>query len=537
MKKLGLQLFLLTICLGSIVKAQKSTDISSSLQEKIPVWLYKNNVPAVGIGIIEDGKINYLKVFGELKKGVPALDNTIFNVASITKPVVGILTLKLVEAGQWVLDEPLYHYWVDPDVANDPLHKKLTTRHVLTHQTGFINWRGEHPTKKLTFDFEPGTNYQYSGEGFQYLKKALENKFEKTLSELSDSLLFKPLGMKDTRYFWDKNMDESRFACWHDSKGELARPSTPKGRGVNAAGSLLTTIDDFCKFSIYVINGAGLSPDIYNDMINPHVQLKEHYAKGLGWEIVTDLPDDEYALEHSGSDNGVQTMFFVLPKSKRGIVVLTNGDNGMFVYNNIIKESFDIGKNVLDGLKGKDYKLVTLSDEILEKYPGTYLDSRGRTLTIMKEDSALKMSGNGLPTVKLYPESESKFFMEDFDVQFEFINEDSLVVVAYGKIDFTAKRIKHPPKVKLSDDILERYVGTYVRLDNNSDLHVIKENDILKLTGETVPPMDLYPIGENSFFTKELGVQFDFIKDESDKITKMNVVGNGKLLCETKRKY
>ena len=199
MKKHGLQLFLLTICLGSIVKAQNNADISSSLQEKIPVWLSENNVPAVGIGIIEYGKINYLKVFGELKSGVPAPDNTIFCVASITKPVVAMLTLKLVESGQWSLDEPLANYWVDPEVANDPFHKKLTTRHVLNHQTGFPNWA----KGKLAFMFEPGTDYTYSGEGFQYLKKAIEKKFNTSLAILEDSIIFKTHGMNDRYIRWD----------------------------------------------------------------------------------------------------------------------------------------------------------------------------------------------------------------------------------------------------------------------------------------------------------------------------------------------
>jgi len=85
----------------------------------------------------------------------------------------------------------------------------------LSHQTGFPNWRNG----KLEFEFEPGIQWQYSGEGFEYLRKALENKFGESLVELSDSLLFGPLGMKDTRYFWDEDMDESRFACWHDAKG------------------------------------------------------------------------------------------------------------------------------------------------------------------------------------------------------------------------------------------------------------------------------------------------------------------------------
>ena len=527
--------YLPIIIIGTSLQAQTDSKVNIGFEDNVQGWLTENNVPAAGIGIIEDGKIKYIKVVGELTKGVPAPDNTIFSIASMTKPVVVMLTLKLVEAGQWDLDEPLYHYWVDPDVANDPLHKKLTTRHVLTHQTGFVNWRGEHPTKKLTFDFEPGTSYQYSGEGFEYLRQALEHKFNKSLGQLSDSLLFRPLGMKDTRYVWDENMDESRFAFWHDSKGEVCKPSTPKGYGVNAAGGLLSTIDDFCRFSIDVINGAGLSPNIYNDMINPHVKLKEQFAKGLGWEVITDLPGREYALEHSGSCGGVQTIFVLLPKSKRGIVVLTNGDNGMFVYNHVIRESIDIGKNILDSMKGTDHKIIALPDEIFERYLGQYMDSRGRPLTITKEDSVLKMSGNGIPTVQLCPEAEKKFFVKDFDVQMEFINDDSLLLIAYGKIDFTAKKIKHPPIIDLSRDILEQYVGTYMRLDDKTDIHVVIELDTLKLSGETVPPMDLYPIGENRFFAKEFGFQFEFIKDESDKVIKMNVYGNGKLLCETKR--
>jgi len=250
---------LATIFFGTMLQAQApiNTKINLNFEDKINNWLVEYNVPAVGIGIIENGEVTFAKVFGEIKKGVPAPDNAIFGVASMTKPVVAMLTLKLVEAGQRNLDEPLFHYWVDPDVADDPRHKKLTTRHILSHQTGFPNWRSNLPTKKLAFEFEPGTKYQYSGEGFKYLRRALENKFKKSLVQLSDSVLFKPLGMRDTRYCWDENLDESRFAFWHDNEGNLHEPSSPKKRGikeVSAAGSLLTTAEDYCKFGIYVMN-------------------------------------------------------------------------------------------------------------------------------------------------------------------------------------------------------------------------------------------------------------------------------------------
>ena len=101
---------LLIVFIGISLHAQNNTNVSLSFEDKVNNWLAENNVPAVGIGIIEDGKIKYLEVFGELQKGIPATDNSIFDIASMTKPVVTILTLKLVETGQWKLDEPLFHY-------------------------------------------------------------------------------------------------------------------------------------------------------------------------------------------------------------------------------------------------------------------------------------------------------------------------------------------------------------------------------------------------------------------------------------------
>ena len=150
-------------------------------------------MPVLGLGIIEDGKLKQIKVFGEIGKGQAAPYNTIFNVASLTKPVTAIVALKLVSLGKWNLDEPVYKYWTDPDIAHDPRNKKLTTRIILSHQTGFPNWRWLSDSKKLNFQFDPGTQYQYSGEGFEYLKKALEKKFHKSLPQLANELIFQPL--------------------------------------------------------------------------------------------------------------------------------------------------------------------------------------------------------------------------------------------------------------------------------------------------------------------------------------------------------
>lgn len=109
--------------------------------KEINKWLKSNNIPTLGIGVINSGKLQQVKVFGELEKGKTAPYNTIFNVSSLAKPVTAMVTLKLVSSDKWDLDEPIFKYWTDPDVADDPRSKELTTRHILSHQSGFPNWR------------------------------------------------------------------------------------------------------------------------------------------------------------------------------------------------------------------------------------------------------------------------------------------------------------------------------------------------------------------------------------------------------------
>jgi CubicO group peptidase (beta-lactamase class C family) len=302
--------------------------------EEIEKWLQQNNVPTLGIGIINNGKLQEIKVFGELKKGVTAPYNTIWNVASLTKPVTAIVALKLVSQGKWNLDESLDKYWIDPDIASDPNHKLLTTRIVLSHQTGFPNWRFINESKKLDFKFKPGTQYSYSGEGMEYLRKALEKKFHKTLDQLADELIFKPLKMNDTKFMWNDITDVSRYAINYDNKGNAYEPV--KNKTANAADDLLTTIQDYGTFLCSVMNGDGLSKKVFEEM-NSHqvVQKKKDKYFGLGFEIY-DLGNDNYALSHGGADQGVQTLVFLLPKTKQGLIIFTNVDDGYKVYEKLL---------------------------------------------------------------------------------------------------------------------------------------------------------------------------------------------------------
>lgn len=313
---------------------------------EIEKWLKQNKVPTMGLGIIENGAVTQVKVFGEITKGVTAPYNTVFNVASLTKPVTAIVALKLVSLSKWNLDEPVSKYWTDPDIANDPRNKKLTTRLILSHQTGFPNWRWMNEDKKLHFQFDPGTKYQYSGEGMEYLRKALEKKFHKSLQKLADELIFQPLKMTDTRYVWDKNVDVSRLAIGYDKDGKPYE--TVKNNKPNAADDLLTTIEDYGKFLVSVLNSDGLTDQVFEEMTSNQVPSSKGKHFGLGFEIY-DLDNEAYALSHGGSDNGVQTLVFLLPKTKQGIIIFTNSDTGASVYESLLKHYLGTnGQKIVD---------------------------------------------------------------------------------------------------------------------------------------------------------------------------------------------
>lgn len=328
------------------VNESEKTNLFDSEQET-EKWLKENNIPTLGLGIISEGKLKQIKVFGELKKGVAAPYNTIWNVASLTKPITAIVALKLVSQGKWNLDEPLYKYWTDPDIANDPNHKLLTTRIVLSHQTGFPNWRYMNKSGKLDFKFKPGTQYQYSGEGMEYLRKALEKKFHKTLNQLASELIFEPLKMNDTQYIWNDKVDFSRYAINYDKNGNAYEPV--KNKTANAADDLLTTIQDYGTFLCSVMNGDGLSKKVYEEMNSHQVkQTKADKYFGLGFEIY-DLGNENYALSHGGADQGVQTLFFLFPKTKQGLIIFTNVDDGYKAYTKLMEHFLgENGKKLIE---------------------------------------------------------------------------------------------------------------------------------------------------------------------------------------------
>jgi CubicO group peptidase (beta-lactamase class C family) len=309
--------------------------------------LIQHKIPSVGIGYIDNGALKQVRIFGESTVGHPADYNTVYKVASLTKPVTAIVTLKLVEKGLWNLDEPIYKYHIDEDIKNSPELEKLTTRHILSHQSGFPNWRHLTESQELAFEFEPGTEFQYSGEGFEYLRKSLEAKFDKGLEDLAEELLFHPLNMKNTNFYWDNSINEENYAAEHD---ELGHPiSYERYTSANAAANLLTTVQDYGVFMAHIINGAGISDTLFQQFLHPYSNKKPGIDWGLGCQLLLDLNDNgDFAVMHGGGDYGLKTIMLMFPKTKKGLLIFSNSENGMVLWRKIIEEYFGaLGEEII----------------------------------------------------------------------------------------------------------------------------------------------------------------------------------------------
>ena len=220
-------------------------------------------IPGLSVAIVEGNKVTYSGAHGvkATDSKEPVDEKTIFSAASLSKPCFAYGVMKLVQAGKLDLDKPLYLYLEYEDIAHDERYKKITARMILSHSSGLPNWRNG----KLELKFEPGEKYQYSGEGFVYLGKVIEQIMEVPLNDFMDDYVFRPLAMTNSSYVW-KAAFESNYAAPHGFLRDAQSKYRPGN--VNVAASLQTTAEDYAKLLIAMLNSTGLKPATVAEMFH-----------------------------------------------------------------------------------------------------------------------------------------------------------------------------------------------------------------------------------------------------------------------------
>ena len=328
------------------------------LDSAVPCLLNKYNVPGAAMSIIRDGELVYSKGWGvkRIGEGAQINEQTIFPAASLTKPVFAYGAMKLVRDGRLDLDRSLSDYLDVPYIQEDDRLQKITARMVLSHTTGFPNWRPGRWTgspKPLAIQFEPGTNFRYSGEGYNYLQLVVENITGQQLDIYMKDAVLNPLGMHDSYFVWDEAW-ESMIAIPHNRWGRAVdkwqwRPEKPE-----AAGTLFTTILDYARFMSAMLLTADnykhlanstkkLSPKYLEKMLKPQIEIDNQMAWSLGWGL-KEL-GDERSFWQWGDNLGFKHFAVGSRSHQFALIVFTNGQNGKRVYQDIIEAILNVKLN------------------------------------------------------------------------------------------------------------------------------------------------------------------------------------------------
>ncbi|GJM30046.1 MAG: hypothetical protein DHS20C17_26810 [Cyclobacteriaceae bacterium] len=283
------------------------------------------SIPGVSLALIKEGKVVYHQTYGvkSTQTNEPVTDETLFEAASITKPVFGFVVLRLAEKGVIDLDKPLYQYLPFEALEVTPEYKKMTARHVLIHQSGLPNWG-------VPLVRAPGLEYGYSGEGFEYLKRVVCKITGKDIEQLLDEEVISPLKLYHMEF---KDSEELRkVAAIGHQGGDPTNWPIPGEPGM--AHSMHTEAYAFSRFAIALLEERGLKPETYSELEKIHTLSpaeywdSPEYPEGAGLGVHVRTSPFGNVIGHGGNNGDFKCLFEVYQELDMGYVVFTNSNLG-----------------------------------------------------------------------------------------------------------------------------------------------------------------------------------------------------------------
>ena len=397
------------------------------------------HVPAVSVAVIHKGRIEWARGFGVTRSGGPPVtDRTLFQAASISKPVFALAVLRLADAGRVSLDANVNDYlttWKVPDSAFTrqapvTLHALLSHTAGITGQ-GFRGYEADAPLPSVSqildgappannspvrIDTRPGNRYRYTGGGYVVAQAVLEDVTGKPAERFLQEFLLKPLGM--TLSTFEQPLPTSRTA-------EIALPYRADGSPVAggprvypelAAAGLWTTPSDLARYALGIraaLQGkpkALISRSMAHSMLTPVLE-----SNGLGPRIGGSTSRKFFT--HNGGNEGYRCLF-VAYEDGEGAVVMTNSDSG-----GVIME--EVMRSIAFAYEWPDFApalrtLVDLNPERLARLIGTYQFDDGSIYIVRRHAGRLEGQELGHTPVELFASSDHELFARVVDLVVDF---------------------------------------------------------------------------------------------------------------------
>lgn len=384
-------------------------------------------VPGVSVAVFENGDLAWARGYGVVEDGTstPVTPSTLFQAASISKPVAAVGAMVLVERGKLVLDEAVNARLKSWKVADTELAKSepVTLRRLLSHTAGLtvhgfrgyaaddavptlvqlLNGEPPSNSKRIEVDIPPGSRHRYSGGGYSVAQQLMIDVSGKPFPDLMRELVLTPAGMKDSTY--EQPLPTAlvaRAAVGHHPTGKPIAGKRHTYPEMAAAG-LWTTPSDLARFAIAMqkawSGAAGMivSRETAQLMLAPQPSSPSY---GLGFGL------NETEFGHGGSNAGFRCTL-VAYKDGRGAAVMTNGDRGAELAREILNAiSAEYG---WPGYKPRERETVAVAPATLQAYAGEYQFPEF-VAAVAVQDGKLSLTIAGQGTWELLAEADDRFF-------------------------------------------------------------------------------------------------------------------------------
>lgn len=329
--------------------AQSDSRYVELLQPSLEQIMRELKLPGLAVGVVEDGRLAYSLGLGVMKLGEdrPVTPETLFHMASITKPFVATSIMQLVERGKVDLDAPVVRY-LPYFKLHDPRYASITVRQMVTHTSGMPDVE-DYLWSKPEYDdgaleryvrtlvdrdllWDPGSKFRYSNMAFEVLGDLVAKVSGVSFEDYVDTHILRPLGMRSSTLLI-KKADQARLAAGHTrGKDGVVRliEHYPYNRAHTPSSNLHSNVVDMARWAMANINRGELNghrifkSSTYDVMWKPAVEAGGRGSVGISW-FLSDQ-NGQQAVFHGGGDDGFLTYLILVPARKTGVVVMSNCD-------------------------------------------------------------------------------------------------------------------------------------------------------------------------------------------------------------------
>jgi len=421
---------------------------ADTVDDVITAEMKRRNIPGLSLAIIDGGKIVKTRGYGVTEKGgkVAVTASTLFQAASISKPVTAVGALHLVEQGKLTLDADVntkLTSWKVPDNAFTQ-DKKVTVRGILSHTAGLsvsgfpgytssapkptllqvLNGEAPANTAPVRVETIPGSVWNYSGGGYTVLQQLIVDVTGQPFPDFMRDTVLTPSGMNDSAYAQPLPVNKIPLAA----TGHYSNRDAVVGRAHTypemAAAGLWTTPSDLARFVIGVQQSlAGTSNPIISAAMTREM-LTAQKNTGLGFFL--DGTGKRQKFSHSGRNEGFDTFMSATAETGRGAIIMINtNDNSKMLTRMMmsIAKSYKWLEAVTDA--ANDPKPIKASAVALMRFSGRYELGNGATLALSQEKGQLWKMTDGLPDEVYVPIAPTRFYSPSSREQLAFTADDT----------------------------------------------------------------------------------------------------------------